>query len=1811
MARRGPRAELINVEDLLFPDDLGVTIGELPPDTGDNGVTDPYDPTNLGLYRGLYDLPTGGMEWEDGLYPTDPVPEGLWPPLAGLPTNDDELQAREHWANNPGFNVTDETTPADVKQRLQKQLFGPEITDVFDRVAVAPEDSTNSGTYHSGETPTIKLTSSNIAPHEAIHRLSDEQGWWENDAEYASAVKQWLTDAKNKNLVAEYGGGTPGFEADHVATTVYEAVMRGDRRLDPSKLPRPIWDKVVPLFRVAGERRNATPDTGGTAIDDPGVPVMPDPYSATLPPMLEPGLLTQDNPPTRGLQLPDFGAPLRDFANAPDVNLPAGGVPGAALRGLQELARGTQPTDRGRLMQEAGAEFDIPGMRGLANIGERTIGRQDATTLQDRWYHGTPLEKALDIGGQAIPVGGMPIARSALPGGVVGGAAEVAAGFVGDVVGPSREALRGAAGVTADVARAANEALPDTLKLTGGSRAAQRGQVANPFNLRKPPAEMTAAEINKALDRLEAASSKTVQEFIDTGRGMERPSDYRLKTDPLSARANELAGQLTQLRNEIIARYGPNPPSRLPQGRGFGPREKPVKGAPEVTDAVDDASQRGQVPVNPFSEMGQGAGDALPPRVPDVGPVGEPPIPGNPPAPLKPRYRVGFDAEGNQVVTKVDAPLTPEELHRVQDAGKLPPNDGTPDGIRTALDEVEVKPTAFTEHIAQGQRPLSAEVQQSLAQQTETYMVQTNARSMAQADGLIAADREAARSMIMDMTGEPDAVRTAVAIRLMAEADRAGNVAEVETLARSVAQRLRASGQEIQMAGRWDSLSPERVMVTANVMLQDALAKHGGPAVQRQLRKAAQEAAKKQALEAAERAKMAADNEVLRATNPAKELTKRAAALEKKPVSAKTVLDDVLAIFGEKPGGRKSAGAMAYDQAEAFKSRALYIRDLPDGAEKEMLKADLLREVQENVAAEKAADTIKRMNAQDAKNRVRDLEYFMDEEVRDATRYTNADRIAVGRAKAMLKKHGVELEEDISNEWLDKAREIRGTTGQDALQKTRALLAEMKDHDPVKSALAKHTKDLEEARFLKQQAKDLLYFTNESARAAKKKADNVARQTITTAKQKLRESGVEVPEPLARAFLDGAHKLNGMPANTPMEKLLRDRAAKALLQDITAVAPPSAWGKMLEVLREAASLPRALAASFDFSWLFRQGAMGVGHPKAYAGAAKDMVKAFMHEDAADAVDAAFNFGQFGKVHNEAGLSFANRFGSPGQVEEGFVSRWLGKVPVAGKLYEGTNRAFTTAGNKFRMDAFDSTVRGWLPEHLRDQQFDSIDQLVQATGRKRADFTELGRFLSALTGRSENAFLEKASPVLSPIFWAPRYAFSRFEAPSMMLATSSNAVRGMAIKDMALFASAVALPLAVIQAAGGRVELDPRSNDFGKGEFKGVKFDFSTGIGINVRTIAQMLTGKQILSTGREADKPALEAAGDWFRNKLAPGPAVGVDVMSGSDAIGRPVNTPLEIVKDVAGRMLPMTPTEVVEAYRNVSPGMAVVAGLGSVFGVGVNAPAPGIQQAYDTAAQRVHDKTAKDLTPKEYSLLRDEPEVQAAEAELATRVGEPLEKKLRGAREDYSKAVEASEAELLAIIKSGAKGETLRKAIQEHGQRRSQSFKALFPPELREYSKRGVELSLNEQWRDAYQDVPMPLKNGEPDFREWDRLRADVLKQAEAAGANLKHVTEKGYVARNKELRPYLEAYDQAQETLRPYWEIRDKTVAASPWLQPLVNMRAQFERQGSKIGMDDIDRQIDKEVAPLKELYMMRNKAADKAYVEWGYGKSVWEKK
>jgi hypothetical protein len=93
----------------------------------------------------------------------------------------------------------------------------------------------------------------------------------------------------------------------------------------------------------------------------------------------------------------------------------------------------------------------------------------------------------------------------------------------------------------------------------------------NPRVLRDP-AGMSAAQLNRELDRVNSESLALNQRMIDEGRGHERPSEYLRGSDPLALLLRANYDRRMAIVAEIERRAGPGM-RRAP--RGFGPLRNP------------------------------------------------------------------------------------------------------------------------------------------------------------------------------------------------------------------------------------------------------------------------------------------------------------------------------------------------------------------------------------------------------------------------------------------------------------------------------------------------------------------------------------------------------------------------------------------------------------------------------------------------------------------------------------------------------------------------------------------------------------------------------------------------------------------------------------------------------------------------------------------------------------------------------------------------------------------------------------------------------------------------------------------------------------------------------------------------------------------------------------------------------------------------------------------------------------------------------------------------------------------------------------
>lgn len=124
---------------------------------------------------------------------------------------------------------------------------------------------------------------------------------------------------------------------------------------------------------------------------------------------------------------------------------------------------------------------------------------------------------------------------------------------------------------------------------------ARHGKTINPRQRlsSKEPRDMTAGQINKELDSLDAISSGHTDAMIAAGRGHERYTDWRSKSDPLSVAMRNVSERRFLLNVEIERRYGPNPPHRLPvKLRQPARKRNPVKTLEEDAATVLRVTQR-------------------------------------------------------------------------------------------------------------------------------------------------------------------------------------------------------------------------------------------------------------------------------------------------------------------------------------------------------------------------------------------------------------------------------------------------------------------------------------------------------------------------------------------------------------------------------------------------------------------------------------------------------------------------------------------------------------------------------------------------------------------------------------------------------------------------------------------------------------------------------------------------------------------------------------------------------------------------------------------------------------------------------------------------------------------------------------------------------------------------------------------------------------------------------------------------------------------------------------------------------------------
>ncbi len=434
-------------------------------------------------------------------------------------------------------------------------------------------------------------------------------------------------------------------------------------------------------------------------------------------------------------------------------------------------------------------------------------------------------------------------------------------------------------------------------------------------------------------------------------------------------------------------------------------------------------------------------------------------------------------------------------------------------------------------------------------------------------------------------------------------------------------------------------------------------------------------------------------------------------------------------------------------------------------------------------------------------------------------------------------------------------------------------------------------------------------------------------------------------------------------------------------------------------------------------------------------------------------------------------------------------------------------------------------------------------------------------LNAATGRGNiAATMKQYNQVASIFFWAPRFMVSRFQVPYYAVRYGLNpmadipfALRkelvGMVVADAVVGFAALKVIDAGLRAAGqGSVNWDLKSSDGGKIRIGNEHYDFFAGYGPLMRTIVQSISGEHHTASGTTEQVGHIEPWLNFVRDKLAFWPGLAWSMNQGTDPGGNPVHTWQQIAGQIVQAHAPMTPRDVYDAAKQEGWGAAIRTGVANFYGGGASVYS-NRGDTRDQAAQRMgYTKDYRDLGRSDQQKVDADPAVkaydaqqQAANADAPPFGGSTRYEQNAIAATQLKEAKATSEAKAKAAIVQGASGKRLTQVIQELRKDSYTAGQAIYGGSLGAALKEGKAPTLLESYKDAYMNVDAPEDplTGDINYKAQAQGRADVLRQAAAAGINPKYSDPVVQAASD--------AYDKQLAILKQYYEIPDALQAGN----------------------------------------------------------------
>lgn len=416
-----------------------------------------------------------------------------------------------------------------------------------------------------------------------------------------------------------------------------------------------------------------------------------------------------------------------------------------------------------------------------------------------------------------------------------------------------------------------------------------------------------------------------------------------------------------------------------------------------------------------------------------------------------------------------------------------------------------------------------------------------------------------------------------------------------------------------------------------------------------------------------------------------------------------------------------------------------------------------------------------------------------------------------------------------------------------------------------------------------------------------------------------------------------------------LERVFGEDVAKAM----AGIKPNKAW----QVFMDVTGLPKALKATADLSYTFRQVLFtGIAEPKIWGKNFIGQVKAFAKQSSFDDGMLSIKAHPAFKFFKDKGLDFTEfgaRIRALGAAEEAFPTRITELLPIM----KQSNRAAVYISNKMR---YDIAYKYWEMFGTKYPQNHPV-------------WKGLVDILNASTGRG--VIPRKYVPsvvILNRIFFSPRFALTPFQMLYFPARYTKNPlVRRFAMRSWFGFIGLNTSLFALGKTTGlWDMELDPTSSNFGRARIGDVRIDIWHGYLPWIRLISRMATGTTKTETGEIIDVDKWDALVHTIRGKFDPITGAIANLLSGRTYVGEEFPPPEEELPEaLRENLLPMAVNDVWDGYATDLITGASIAGTSAMLGVNA-ASYP--SRTFDEWADYLSEEGGKKWTYEELYAIRD-----------------------------------------------------------------------------------------------------------------------------------------------------------------------------------------------------------------------------------------------